>query len=75
MLTDRNKRVLICELEPETVLDLLKQLPKRLLQEIVMEFKLMPVDDSKAALVLVVTEHRKEIFKSLKFTLSYAKRH
>ena len=73
-MIDRVKRVMISEVDSATVMDLLNQLPKRLLVEIVKNFKLMPLDDSKAALALVITENRKTIFRSLKFTLSYVKR-
>lgn len=74
MFKDRTKRVDLNDVQMETILDLLKFLPRRLLEAIVIEWNLKPVDDSKAGMILVITENRKQIFISLKFTLSYVKR-
>lgn len=74
MLSARTKRVSVCELEAATVMDLLNGLPKRLLSAVVKEYGLRTVDDSKSAMVLAIAEHRKIVFKELKFSLSYAKR-
>jgi len=74
MFRDRTKRVDVSEVQLETVMDLLHFLPTRLLQAIVVEYKLEPQGRSKDAMILVITEHRKTIFRSLKFTLSYANR-
>lgn len=74
MFRDRIKRVEVSDVQPETVLDLLRFLPSRLLKEIVKEYGLTPVNSTKDALIFVIAEHRKQIFKTIKFTLSYAKR-
>jgi hypothetical protein len=74
MFRDRVKRVSVSDVQPETVLDLLRFLPRRLLESIVKEYGLTPVNKSKDAMIFIIAEHRKTIFKTLKFTLSYADR-
>lgn len=74
MLKERNKRLLIVELDPETVLNLLMQLPKRLLEGIVREYSLEPTGKTKYDLAMVITEHRKIIFRAIKFSFSYVNR-
>jgi hypothetical protein len=74
MLKERNKRLLIVELDPETVLNLLMQLPKRLLEGIVKHYELQPTGKSKYDLAMAITEYRKTIFRSLKYSFSYVDR-
>lgn len=70
-LKDRNKRSLIVHLQPETIMDLLNQLPKRLLMEICKEYKLTPLSDTKAAYILCIAEHRRVVFQTLTFKFTY----
>ncbi len=57
--------------QPETIMDLLSKLPLKLLQQIVKDYGLNPFNDTKDAIVFEITENRKKIFRSVKYTLSY----
>jgi hypothetical protein len=71
MLVERNKRCLIVDVQPDTIMDLLNQLPKRLLTDIVSTYNLPVIDDSKSAAILSIAEHRRQVFKTIKFQFSY----
>lgn len=74
MFKDKAKRVTVGEVQVETILDLLRFLPRRLLEAIVKEYELQPSDRSKDAMIYAIAENRKAVFRTLKFTLSYADR-